>query len=145
MRTLVIISVFAALVIAADTAAAQEPATPLPATQSDQTMGSIQVNATPNRFKPQPDEVATVMGTYMLDNGAVLRVGRALRKVTVYHAPNGTPVELMPVGRFVYMAADHSLLMEFNRGETGEEVMVTYGPDTVAAERHGSGARVAAR
>jgi hypothetical protein len=146
MRTLIVLSVIAALVIAADTAAAQQPATPMPAAQADQSMGSIQVNATPDRFKPQPAELSAVMGTYNLDNGAVLRVGSEHRKVTVYHAPNGRPVELIPVGRYVYMASDRSLLMEFNLGELGEDVMVTYSPDSVAAERHGSaGVSIAAR
>ena len=145
MRTLVVISVFAALVIAADTAAAQTPAAPQGAPQADQAMGSIQVNAPFKRYKPQPEEVADALGTYDLDNGAVLRVARDHRKLTVYHAPNGAAVELIPVGRYIYMAGDRSLMMEFNRGELGEDVLVTYNPDTLAAERHSSGPRIAAR
>lgn len=140
MRTLVVISVFAALVIAADTAAAQQA---LPSLQQGEQ--AIQVSAPSKRFKPQPEEVNAVIGTYDLDNGAVLRVARDHRKVTVYHAPNGTPVELIPVGRYIYMAADRSVMMEFNRGGDEDEVMVTYHPDTLAAERHGSVGRVAAR
>lgn len=145
MRTLVIISVIAVLAFAADTAAARQASSPPSATQAGQAVGSIQVNAPLQRFKPQPGEVADALGTYELDNGAVLRVLRDHRKLTVYHAPNGAAVELIPVGRYIYMASDRSLMMEFNRGELGEEVMVTYSPDSVAAERHGSGPRIAAR
>ena len=141
MRTFVALSVLAALSLAAAAAAAQQPSAQNHA-QTERAMSEIQVTAA--QYKPVRAELDAITGIYELDDGATLRVARTNRRVKAALGQVGG-VDLVPVGPYTYMARDRSLLVQFNLGTLGEDVLVTYNPDSVAAEQHGSAPSVATR
>ena len=141
MRTLVALSVFAALSLAAAAAAAQQPSAQNNA-QTERAMSEIHVTA--SQYKPVVGELETLPGTYKLDDGATLRVARSHLHITASLGHIGS-VDMVPIGPYMFMASDRSMMVEFNIGTLGEDVIVTYNPDSVAVEQHASARRTALR
>lgn len=96
-------------------------------------MSTVEVTAPPHAVRVSDDETKAVSGTYALSNGWRLHVRPALNGV-VARIDDQQPMRLIALSPDKYVTSDGNVAMEFNRGEAGDEMMMSYVPDENLAE-----------
>lgn len=92
----------------------------------------ISVVETMPRYPLKIKEASAIRGIYKMSNGWLLDVNPNWHQV--YADLNGTGrVELLPVSPDKFISADRRMAMEFNLGANGNEMVMRYTPDGVAA------------
>jgi hypothetical protein len=120
----------ASLLLLASTAGAQTVHYPLtePAPES-----TVQVPAPPAAFYPWTDELEAVSGKYAMSNGWRLQVEPASQGI-VARIDKQHPVRLVALSPNKFVSRDGNVAMEFNRGEAGDQMLMSYVPDPRVAE-----------
>lgn len=125
-----LLSLFA---LAALGASAGAGAQALPAAPGEpQVLSEIRVVETMPRYRIKLTEAIALRGSYQMSNGWLLYVRPDRRRVFADLNEKG-PVELLPVSADKFISADRKMAMEFNLGANGNEMVMRYTPDDVAA------------
>lgn len=127
-RLLLSLFTFAALAGSSGAGAQALPVAP----GATEILPEIRIVETMPRYRLNIREASAIRGIYRMSNGWLLDVTPNWRQV--YANLNGTgPVELLPVSPDRFVSADRRMAMEFNLGVNGDEVVMRYTPDGVAA------------
>jgi hypothetical protein len=106
-----------------------------------QSMSTVQVTAP---FQLSDAEAETVSGQYALSNGWRLKVGQASSGI-VAQIDRQRPIRLVAITADKFVSRDGNVTMDFNRGQYGDEMLMTYVPDNPLAARYVITATLAAR
>jgi hypothetical protein len=113
----------------ASNAGAQSGNYPPPDTSA---MPTVQVTA-PVRLSSEQAEA--LRGYYALSNGWHLKVGAASKGI-VAQIDQQRPIRLVAITPDKFVSNDGNVTMDFNRGENGDEMLMTYVPDQRVAIRY---------
>ena len=115
----------ATLLLLASTSGAQS----WPYPQSDTApVTSVVVSAAAKPVRIQEEQARQIAGTYDLANGWRLKVRPGTRTIDT-KIDKQQPMRLLAVGPYKFASGDGRVTMEFNRGEFGEDMLMTYAPD----------------
>jgi hypothetical protein len=119
----------ASLLLAAH-AGAQNQAYPLtePAPTS-----RVQVMAPAQPYQFWDYEAESISGAYAMSNGWRMKVDPAADGI-VARIDKQRPIQLIAVSRDQYVSRDGNVSMAFNRGERGDDMLMSYVPDTRMAQ-----------
>jgi hypothetical protein len=120
----------ASLLLLASHAGAQTQAYPM--TEPEQT-SRVQVTAPTQPFQFWDYEAEWVSGAYAMSNGWRMKVDPAADGI-VAQIDKRRPLRLVAVSQNRYASRDGNVWMEFNRGPTGEDMLMSYVPDTRTAQ-----------
>jgi hypothetical protein len=95
-------------------------------------ISTVQVTA-PVRLSPE--QVESLRGYYALSNGWHLKVGKASTGI-VAQIDQQRPIRLIAVTADKFVSRDGNVTMDFNRGENGDEMLMSYVPDQRLAIRY---------
>jgi hypothetical protein len=130
MRSLSLI-LFPSLLLAASGVSAQtqqHPQTePEPAPQ-------VQVTAEAPPFQFRDYEAEAISGGYKMSNGLRMSVEPSSDGI-VAQMGKQRPIRLVALSRDLYATRDGNVSMEFNRGPLGEDMLMSYVPDSRTAQR----------
>lgn len=121
------------LLLAADAAA---QSTPYPVVK-DTSISSVQVTGQARTERVYQEHLDAVKGQYALSNGWRLKVDSASNGVKA-KIDNQRPMYLVAITPDKYVSRDGNVEMEFNRGEGGYDMLMSYVPTDPA-----TGARLA--
>ena len=110
-----------------------------------QALAEVQVRGQPRRYRLEPSEVKQVIGTYAMSNGWTVRVIPRMRHVYM-HINDKPPIELFPQSADKFASADGNIATVFNLGMLGDEIVMSYVPDSRLSDQRviiGSGALAA--
>jgi hypothetical protein len=97
-------------------------------------MSTVQVvTAPPAEFQPWTDELEAVSGKYAMSNGWRLKVEPASNGIFA-SIDKQRPIRLVALSPDKYVSRDGNVAMEFNRGEAGDQMVMSYVPDPRVAE-----------
>lgn len=96
-------------------------------------ISSVQVTAPAPEFRPWSDELEAVSGKYAMSNGWRLQVEPASQGI-VARIDKQHPVRLVALSPNKFVSRDGNVAMEFNRGEAGDQMLMSYVPDPRVAE-----------
>lgn len=94
-----------------------------------QALAEVQVRGQPKRYRLEPYEVKQVTGTYAMSNGWTMRVTPRSRHVYL-QIDDKPPIEIFPQSADKFASADGSIATVFNLGMTGDDVVMSYVPDS---------------
>jgi hypothetical protein len=121
------------LLAASAGAQTQAPATSYPLTEPAPT-SQVQVRPPTQPFQFWEYEAEAIRGAYAMSNGWRLNVDMADNGI-VARIDKQRPIQLVAVSRDEYVSRDGNVSMTFNRGERGDDMMMSYVPDTRMAQR----------
>lgn len=130
----------ASLLLAAATQAQTMPYPP----RDSAPISSVQVTApaVPERIKAhQRDKIA---GTYEMSNGWWLRVRTDARSIEA-SIDREPPLRLVAVAPYKFVSGDGNVTMQFNVGDTGDDMEMSYLPEGRLAQRVVLSSRLAQR
>ncbi|UVW30036.1 hypothetical protein [Massilia sp. H6] len=127
MRSLSLAACASVLVLAVD-ASAQAPKYPI---AGDSAMSSVQVIAPARRVFQE--DLDTVRGQYALSNGWRLKVDSAANGIRAT-IDNQRPIYLVALSKDKFVSPDGNVDMVFNRGDYGEDMVMSYVPDPRLAQ-----------
>lgn len=130
MRSLSLIVPASLLLLAASHAGAQTQAYPL--TEPEQT-SRVQVTAPSQPFQFWDYEAEFISGAYAMSNGWRMKVDPT-RDGIVAQIDKERPMRLVAVSQNRYASRDGNVWMEFNRGASGEDMQMSYVPDSRTAQ-----------
>lgn len=119
-----------ALLLLASAASAQSQS--YPSGQPGDTT-QVQVIAQAPPFKFRSDQAAWISGAYKMSNGWRLQVDPTYDGITA-QIDKRRPIELVAVSPDRYVSSDGNVSMEFNRGQHGDEMLMSYVPDVRTAQ-----------
>lgn len=129
MRPLSLALAGSLLLLVAD-AAAQNRQYPV---TTDTPMSSVAVSAPARSFRLYQEHLDAVRGVYALSNGWRLKVDTAAGGIDA--RIDGRPrMRLVAVSPDRYVSRDGNVTMEFNRGDTGDDMLMSYVPDPRLAQ-----------
>ncbi|MFC5512048.1 hypothetical protein ACFPOU_13050 [Massilia jejuensis] len=96
-------------------------------------ISTVQVTAPMKTVRIQPDQAYVIGGTYAMSNGWHLKVRTASRHIDAT-IDNQQPLRLFAVAPYKFASPDGNVRMEFNRGEWGEDMLMSYVPDPRLAQ-----------
>lgn len=139
MRTFACISLIAVLTPAVCAAASpQEAAAP------DRVLSEIQVRAPVTKtWYMNPAALSEIRGTYALSNGRSLRLENMRGKLFADLNQRGL-TELVPVAENTFVSKDRDIALEYKPIAFGEEIVLSYKVDALAAESPWVTVRIAA-
>lgn len=105
----------------------------LPYPRTEPAMSTVQVTAPMKTVRIQPDQAYVIGGTYAMSNGWHLKVRTASRHIDAT-IDNQQPLRLFAVAPYQFASPDGNVRMEFNRGEWGEDMLMSYVPDPRLAQ-----------
>ena len=119
------------LLLPAAGAGAQAMAYPPPDTAP---ISWVQVTARSTAPPIETREARQISGAYEMSNGWYLRVhtGRRYIDTIIDDQPR---LRLVPVAPYRFVSGDGKVTMQFNRGVTGDEMLMSYYPDGRLAQR----------
>jgi hypothetical protein len=131
----------ASLLLLAGAAGAQTM--PYPPIQAE-SIASVQVTAPPKSVRITAHEVGKIVGTYELSNGWYLRVKPSSRHIdaTIDDQP---PIRLVAIAPYRFASSDGNVTMRFNRGDSGDDMEMSYVPDLRLGQRVVLSTRLAQR
>jgi hypothetical protein len=97
-------------------------------------VSQVQVTAESLPFQFRDYEAEAISGGYHMSNGWRMKVAAADDGI-VAQIGKRHPVRLVAVSRDRYISPDGNVFMEFNRGTQGDEMLMSYVPDTRSAQR----------
>ena len=131
----------AALLVLASSAGAQS----LPYPQADSPSSQVvEVTAPARSVRLHEDEARRVEGTYAMSNGWRMNVQATQRYINA-RIDRQKPLHLRAVSPDRFVSADGNVAMEFNKGDWGEDMTMSYVPDPRLAQVVVISARVAQR
>lgn len=140
MRTL-FMAIPLSLLLAASHASAQSQDYPL---TDSAPVSTVHVTASAPGVYVTPDQTDQIKGNYAMSNGWRLHVRPATRGI-VAAIDNEPPMRLIALSADRYATADGNVAMEFNRGDSGDDMTMSYVPSSRVAARIVIGSTVAAR
>ena len=118
----------ASLLLLASSALAQTQ--PYPQTAP---LSTVQVTAPARTVWIDRDQARELAGSYAMSNGWHLKIRPAVRHIDAA-IDDQPPMRLMSVGEDKFVSADGNVTMEFNRGQAGDEMLMSYRPDPRLAQ-----------
>jgi hypothetical protein len=119
------------LLLAASYATAQSQDYPL--ADTDAPVSTVRVTAPLRGVFVTPDQTDQVKGTYAMSNGWRLNVRPAARGI-VAKIDDERPMRLIAVSADRYVTADGNVAMEFNGGDFGDDMTMSYVPSSRVAD-----------
>ncbi len=129
MRPLPLAIAAALLLLVAD-AAAQTRNYPV---TGDSSISSVQVTAPARTMRVYQEHLDAVRGVYALSNGWRLKVGAAAGGITA-QIDRQPAMHLVALSPDRYVSRDGNVTMDFNRGDTGDDMLMSYVPDSRVAQ-----------
>jgi hypothetical protein len=123
------LAVSAFFLLLASAAVAQE--TPYPATAP--AISSVQVTAPQRAVRVHQEDLDAVRGVYGLSNGWRMKVDTTTNGITA-RIDKRAPIRLVAMSPDKYVSRDGNVEMEFNRGATGDDMIMSYVPDSRVAQ-----------
>ena len=123
MRALSLLLPASLLVVASSTGAQTTPY-PQPLAQSTST---VQVTAPSRHAWIRPAQARLIGGAYDMSNGWYLRVETAARHIDA-RIDNQPPMRLVPISRYKFASGDGNVIMEFAKGSSGDDMVMSYRP-----------------
>jgi hypothetical protein len=120
----------ASLLLLASSAGAQNM--PYPPSEAA-SMSTVQVTARPKATWVREEEAQQIRGAYSMSNGWRMDVRAAARHIDAT-IDRQKPIRLIAVAPYKFVSRDGNVTMEFNRGEWGEDMMMSYVPDPRLAQ-----------
>jgi hypothetical protein len=120
----------ASLLVLASNAVAQTATT---LTTESGSTSRVQVIASAQPFAFYDSDAEWISGAYAMSNGWRLKVDPSLDGI-VAQIDKRHPVKLTAVSRDRYVTPDGNIAMEFNRGQQGDEMLMSYVPDPRTAQ-----------
>ena len=96
-------------------------------------LSTVQVTAPAKTVWIDRDQARELAGSYEMSNGWYLKVRPASRHIDAA-IDDQQPMRLASVGNHRFVSADGNVTMEFNRGEAGDEMLMSYRPDPRLAQ-----------
>jgi len=120
-----------ALLVLASSAGAQ--AQRQPGTEPE-SVTQVQVTAETQPFQFRDYEAEAISGGYKMSNGWRMKVDPSSDGI-VAQVNREHPMRLVAVSRDSYVAPDGNVVMQFNRGSQGDEMLMSYVPESRTAQR----------
>jgi len=139
MRPLLLLP--ASLLVLASSALAQTLPYPRAA---DEPMSSVQVTAPVKSMLIFGDQAEQLNATYAMSNGWRMKVKPSSRYISAV-IDNEKPIRLVQVERDKFVSGDGKVTMEFNQGEWGDDMTMSYVPGRDLAQVITISSRVAQR
>ena len=116
----------AALLVLASSAGAQTQTQTYPRPDTAP-ISTVTVTAPAKTVRLRDEQVREIAGTYAMSNGWNLRVRGTPRYIDAT-IDNQQPLRLKPVSADKFVSGDGNVTMEFNRGSSREDMMMSYVP-----------------
>lgn len=129
MRPLSLALAASLLLLVAD-AAAQSSSYPATGSSS---ISSVQVTAPARPVRVYQEHLDAVRGAYAMSNGWRMKVDTAANGITA-RIDSRPPIRLVALSPDHYVSRDGNVSMEFNRGDNGEDMVMSYVPDSRVAQ-----------
>jgi len=129
MRSLSLIFPASLLVLASSATAQTATAPP---NESGST-SKVEVTAPAQPFVFYDSDAQWISGAYAMSNGWRLKVEPTVDGIAA-QIDKRHPVNLIAVSRDRYVTADGNIAMEFNRGQQGDQMVMSYVPDPRTAQ-----------
>jgi hypothetical protein len=94
---------------------------------------AVVVSAAAKPFRIRQEQARQIAGTYDLVNGWHLKVRPGTRTIDT-KIDQQQPMRLLAVGPYKFVSGDGRVTMEFNLGESGDDMLMTYAPDPRLAD-----------
>jgi hypothetical protein len=117
------------LLLAANAGAQQQIQAPADPGQTSR----VEVTAPPQPFLFFDYEAEAISGAYAMSNGWHLKVDPSSEGI-VAQIDKRTPMRLHAVSRDEYVSHDGNVSMTFNRGQRGDDMLMSYVPDARTAQ-----------
>lgn len=128
MRPLTLALAASLLLVVADAAAQSR----YPATGGD-AISSVQVTAPARTLRVYQEHLDAVRGVYAMSNGWRMKVASAAGGITA-RIDRQPAMHLVALSPDRYSSRDGSVTMEFNRGDSGDDMLMSYVPDSRVAQ-----------
>jgi hypothetical protein len=96
-------------------------------------MSSVQVPAPAQEYAFWNDDAEAVSGGYAMSNGWRMKVEPSYNGV-IAQIDKQRPIRLIAMSRDRYVSRDGNVSMQFNQGTRGDDVLMSYVPDTRTAQ-----------
>lgn len=106
----------------------------LPPASSPQSISQVEVNAPSQPYRFWGYEAEAISGAYAMSNGWRIKVDPGSDGI-VAQIGKKRPMTLVAQSRDKFASRDGNVVMEFNRGPYGEDMVMSYVPDTRTAQR----------
>lgn len=90
-------------------------------------ISTVQVTGPARTARIGEEQASKIGGFYAMSNGWYLKVRTASRYIDAA-IDNEKPIRLLPVAPYRFASGDGNVTMEFNRGESGDDMMMSYVP-----------------
>jgi len=114
-------------------AQSQAPSQDYPLTQPE-SISRVEVVAQPRAFEFREYEAEAISGGYKMSNGWRMKVDPSSDGI-VAQIDKQHPIKLVALSRDLYATRDGNVTMEFNRGPLGEDMLMSYVPQSRTAQR----------
>jgi len=94
---------------------------------------AVIVSAAARPIRIMEDEARQIAGTYKMSNGWRMKVRPGVRTIDTT-IDKQKPMRLLAVSPYKFASGDGRVTMEFNRGDFGEDMIITYAPDSRLAD-----------
>lgn len=95
---------------------------------------SVQVSAPGKAARIRPAEARQIVGAYDMSNGWYLRVTPSSRYIEA-SIDDQPPIRLVATAPYRFVSGDGNVTMDFNRGDDGEDMRMSYVPDLRLGQR----------
>lgn len=129
MRRLALLSAIPLFLLAADAVAQSRS---YPAT-SDPSISSVQVTAPARTARVYQEHLDAVRGAYALSNGWRMKVGTTANGISA-QIDRQPVIRLVAVSPDRFVSRDGNVTMDFNRGENGDDMLMSYVPSDRLAQ-----------
>lgn len=90
-------------------------------------ISTVQVTAPAKHAWIRPAQARLIGGAYDMSNGWYLRVTTAARHIDAT-IDQQAPMRLVPVSRYKFVSNDGNVIMEFAKGSSGDDMVMSYRP-----------------
>lgn len=119
----------ASLIVLAGTASAQNQPYPPP----EMSVSTVQVTAPTKAMMLTAEQEERVGGSYAMSNGWRLTVAPGTRHIDA-RIDNQRAMRLIPVSEDKFVSRDGNVTMEFNRGRSGNDMLMSYVPNPLLGQ-----------
>lgn len=88
---------------------------------------TVQVTAPPKAIRISEEQAWQIGGSYAMSNGWYLKVRTTSRYIDAT-IDNEKPIRLVAVVPYRFASGDGNVTMEFNRGDSGDDMVMSYVP-----------------